>query len=351
MSGGPGLNFNTKSDLVANNTAFIAKQVGCVEDGDAQSAATLACLKRAPVARLTELAVAASRAARPPFGEGFFFPNQDNDFLPNRPSELMRAGKFAKNVSIIASWVTNDGAWFAAPSVSSDEEVLASFGLWLHGHSTTTKFQLLELYPLADFEHMVRPTYDGPISAQYYRAAQMNKDLWFTCPVLDFAWQYVKHGGAASEDVRLYEHNATRYTPAFEMMGVPMWRVAHLSDIPYILNNQGIMDTSASQLELSKLMSRSMASFINTGDPQDVAGAIGPWPAAFEGVTEKELMEEFPRKLTLKLFGGPSGTQAVTVEKSRNGRGTAAEEAVLWEKLFERCEFINSRVVRAESGV
>jgi carboxylesterase type B len=350
MSGGPGLNFNAKSDLVSNNTASIAEQIGCIKDGDTQSAATLACLRDAPADQLTGLAVTASRTARPPFGEDFFFPTYDGDFLPDRPSELMRAGKFVKGVPVIASWVTDD-AWYAPPTTSTDRDVLASFGLWLYGLSEATKTKLLELYPLADFEHMVRPDYGGPISAQYYRAAQMNRGLWFTCPVLDFAWQYVRKGGAEPLGVWLYEHNATRYTPAFEMMGVLMWRVAHLSDIPYVLNNQGLMDHSGPQLKLSRMISRSIARFANAGSPKGSVGGVEAWPAAFEGVSKKELMTESPSKLSLELFGGPFGTRPVTISKDSEGEVSEAKQAVAWEKLFERCEFINSNKVRGEIGV
>lgn len=237
MSGAPGLNFNTKSDLVANNTAAVAQQVGCVQNGESCSQETLKCLREAHADMLANLSVTASRAARPPFGEGFFYPTYDGDFLPDRPSQLVRSGRVNKGVPVIASWVTNDGAWYAPPTTSSDEEVLASFGLWLTGLTESTKAKLLQLYPTSDFEHMVRPEWAG-VSPQYYRAAQLNRDLWFTCPVLDFAWQYGKHN---YRQLRLYEHNSTRFTPAYEVMGVPMWRVAHLSDIPYVLNEQRLV--------------------------------------------------------------------------------------------------------------
>lgn len=235
MSGTHGVNINTKSDLVANNTEAIARGVGCIKNGNSQSVETLQCLREAPFELLTNLSVTASRTARPPFGEAFFYPTYDNDFLIDRPSQLLRAGKFTKGVPLIASWVANEGAWYPPPTTSTDEDVLASFGLWFTGHSESTKAKLLELYPVEDFESMVRPEYDGPITAQYYRAAQLIKDLWFTCPVLDFAWQYVKNGGIEASQLRIYEHNATRFTPSFEMMGVPMWRVAHLSDIPWAI--------------------------------------------------------------------------------------------------------------------
>ncbi|OTA63162.1 alpha/beta-hydrolase [Hypoxylon sp. EC38] len=354
MSGAPGLNFNTKSDLVANNTATVALGAGCIRNDDSQSGETLQCLREAPVELLTNLSVTASRAARPPFGEAFFYPTYDGDFLPGRPSELLRAGKFAKDVPVIASWVSNEGAWYAPPTTSTDKEVLGTFGLWLTGHSESTKAKLLELYPLEDFEGMVRPDYDGPISAQYYRAAQMNKDIWFTCPVLDFAWQYVRNGGAKPSQVRLYEHNATRFTPVFEVMGVPMWRVAHLSDIPYVLNIQrlgGGADNSAAQLDLAKTMSRSIVKFVTSGTPEGGHGNTDEWPAAFTGVTEEELKCEFPSKVSLKLWGGPYGNLPVSVGKENPAVMTEAEKAVAWEKVFERCEFINSEKVRQESGV
>ncbi|KAJ4391999.1 hypothetical protein N0V93_005619 [Gnomoniopsis smithogilvyi] len=333
MSGAAGLNFNTMSDLVQNNTAAVAHEAGCIQNGNSQSQETLQCLREADVNVLTNLSVTAMRSARPPFGEGFFYPTYDNDFLPDRPSQLVRAGKIVPNIPVIASWVTNDGAWYAPPTTASDEDVLASFGLWLTGLSETTKKSLLELYPVSDFAHMVRPDYDGPLlSPQYYRAAQLNRDLWFTCPVLDFAWQYRKqrsrsHSSSTAE-VRLYEHNATRFTAAYEAMGVPMWRVAHLSDIPYVLNTQQLagmgIDNSAAQRAQAEYVCRNIARFVTSGMPEDAA-----WSDAFTNATEKELLEgEFPRRLGLQLFGGPHGNVQVALRAGDESAGSEAELAV-----------------------
>lgn len=93
MSGAAGLNFSTKSDLVRNNTAAVAQEAGCVQNANSQSKDMLQCLREADVNVLTGLSVTAMRAARPPFGEGFFYPTYDNDFLPDRPSELVRKGE------------------------------------------------------------------------------------------------------------------------------------------------------------------------------------------------------------------------------------------------------------------
>ncbi|KAK7752075.1 hypothetical protein SLS62_006041 [Diatrype stigma] len=362
MSGGPGMNHNSDpAHLVEENTAAIAQQVGCVKGGNSQSADTLECLRQAPADILTNLSVTASRAAHPPFGEAFFYPTVDGDFFPDRPSKLLRAGKFAKGVPVIGSWVTNDGAWYPLPTVSSDEDVLASVALWLPGLSASTQARLLELYPLADFAGMVRPAYDGPISPQYYRAAQITRDFWFACPALGFAWHYARHGGAGPDpaQVRLYEHNATRYTPVFEAMGVPMWRVAHLSDIPYVLNTRrvgGGADNSAAQRRLAKVVSRSIAEFVTSAGPPVGGGSRGgieAWPPAFENVTQAELLAEgLPSKVSLALFGGRDLSAPVTISQDRDSQTGASEasRAVGWERLFERCGFINSEKVVDEVG-
>lgn len=351
MSGAPGLNFNTKSDLVKRNTADIAQQVDCIKDAKTQPVDTQAidCLREVPFEKLTSLAVAASRAARPPFGEGFFYPTYDGDYIPDRSSVLAHDGKFVKGVPIIASWVTNDGAWYALPTTATDEEVLSSFGLWLTGLSESTQQRLLELYPLEDFQSMIQE--NEPVSPQYYRAAQLNRDLWFTCPVLDFAWQYVKHGGVKPSQVHLLEHNITRYTPVFEhIMKVPMWRVSHLSDIPYVLNSRKVNlgDNSPSQLELSKMVSQSMARFITTANRDE------EWPVAFGQVVEgehvaKELKNEFPSEISLRLMRA-DGPFSVTAHVARN-KGSVSELELGFKKLLERCEFINSEAVREQTGV
>lgn len=359
MSGSPGVNFNSHPDLVANNTAAIAQQVGCVSDGNGQDLQTLKCLRDAPFEVLTNLSVAAARTARPVFGEGYFYPTIDNDFIQDRPSRITRAGKFTKGIPLIASWVTNDGAWYASPSTSTDEEVVSTFSLWLHNLSESTKQKLLQLYPLEDFDHMVRPEIDGPISPQYYRAAQMNRDIWFTCPVLDIAYQYVHHGGVDRSQVRLYEFNETRYTPVFKTMGVPMWRVSHLSDIPYLFNNGklgGGCDNSESQLRLSKQFSQTIIRFIYgvALDGKDSGG--DSWPPAFSEDTSKKASpsNDAPDKITLQVFGGPQGSVPVTVSKMPGTDSSALSEAVKamsWSKLFSRCEFINGQQFRHEAGV
>ncbi|KAI0481918.1 lipase [Xylariaceae sp. FL0804] len=361
MSGGPGMNFKAEPELVKERTAEVARVVGC-DEGNDPSAATLECLRKAPVETLTNLSVTASRAAHPPFGEAYFYPTVDGDFFPDRPSNLLRSGKFAKGVSVIASWVTNDGAWYAPPPTASDDAVLARVALWLPGLSDSTRATLLQLYPLQDFVGMVRPDYDGPMmSPQYYRAAQILRDFWFTCPAIGFAWQYVRHHGGGAEAARnttwLYEHNATRFSPVYEAMGVPMWRVAHLSDIPYVFNIQrlgGGADNSAAQLELARAMSRRIAEFVTSGTPagdRSDAGGTGEWPPAFSDATESDLRQDSPGRLSLALFDEREvGLPVAVVGDDEFATATGVARDVGWERLIKRCGYINSQKVIDEVG-
>lgn len=345
MSGAPGLNFNTMSSLVADNTAMIAQQAGCVDgEADSQTKAILQCLREAPFEVLNNLSVSAMRAARPPFGEGFFFPTYDGDFILDRPSQLVREGRVVKKIPVIASWVTNDGAWYAPPTTATDDDVVKSFTLWLTLSEGTIE-KLLELYPVSDFDFMAQ---EQGVSPQYYRAVQISRDLWFTCPVLDFAWQYGRHN---SYNVRLYEHNTTRFAPSYAAMGVPMWKIAHLSDIPYVLNSQSLgggADNSPDQLALSAAISKRILKFIISAVPDE------QWSPAFTGITGDITRDDLPSTVSLQLFGGPYGDSQAMIRADYGqvqDATTEPEKAVAWEKLFERCNFINGADVRSETSV
>ena len=94
MSGGTGTNFNVKGNVVAGNTAKVAKSVGCT--GDPDSSKTLSCLRNVPFEKLMNTSVALARQEHPPFGELVFYPSYDGDYIPDRPSTLLRKGSFAK---------------------------------------------------------------------------------------------------------------------------------------------------------------------------------------------------------------------------------------------------------------
>ena len=249
----------------------------------------------------------------------------------------------------MASWVANEGAWYALPTLTNDASVLASFSAYVLGLSDTSKQKLLSLYPISDFTHLVRD--DVEATAQYYRAAQINRDLWFACPVLDFTWQYSRH--SRSSNIRLYEMNQTKFGPILQYMGVPQWRVSHLSDIPFMLNNDVAAggDNSVNQQKISRMLSGSAAAFAHTGDPTRSDGEVlKDWLEAYGGSIMTGHAESYPESLNLHVIGGPYGTGTSTLKRKGNGNGKSdRDRAVEWEKLFERCDFINS--IQEEIGV
>lgn len=96
MSGATGTNFNIMSKLVADNTANVAKSLGCTQDPDSE--ATLDCLRNVSLESLTDTSVQLARQLRPPFGELAFYPSYDDDYIVDRPSVLLRKGAFVKGI-------------------------------------------------------------------------------------------------------------------------------------------------------------------------------------------------------------------------------------------------------------
>ena len=136
-------------------------------------------------------------------------------------------------------------------------------------------------------------------------------------------------------------------------MGVPQWRVSHLSEIPYILNEDVAAggDNSAPQQALSALLSGSAAAFAYTGDPTVSRGkSFNNWPPAYQDQSGQALTSEYPQKLTLYVVGGPHGSGSATIVSNQGTSSISAlEKALDWEKLIQRCSFINS--IQAEVGV
>ena len=95
MSGASGTNFNVQSDFVANNTATVAKSLGCTTNSDSE--ATIECLRDIPLETLNNASVALARGMHPPFGELVFYSSYDGDIIPDRPSNLLRKGAFVKS--------------------------------------------------------------------------------------------------------------------------------------------------------------------------------------------------------------------------------------------------------------
>ena len=357
MSGSTGTAFNIMSNYVADNTAEVARGVGC-GGINPDTMQVVDCMRNVPLEKLRDVSVALARELHPPFGELVFYPTFDGDSIVDRPSELLRKGSVVPGNSshsllkqrpislglpIMASWMANDGAWYAQPTITDDSEVLASFQSFIKGLQPASLQHLLQLYPVDEFTQLVRP--GEPATAQYYRAAQMNRDLWFTCPVIDFTWQYRRLGH--SSNIRLYEMNQTRYTPIFQYMGVPQWRVSHLSDIPYVFNEDVAAggDNSRPQRELSALLSGSFSAFAHSSNPTTAqAGrSFNDWPLAYGGQTAQSLSRSEPDAIELLVIEGvESSGPAVAGLLTNDTVASERQRGVDWEKIVERCGYINS---------
>lgn len=94
------------------------------------------------------------------------------------------------------------------------------------------------------------------------------------CPVIDFIYHYSL---SFTSDIRLYEMNQTEFGPIYTYMCVPEWRVAHLSDMPYVMNEDVVAGgyNGTPRRELSALLSGSFAGFAYTGDPTAAAAKGG----------------------------------------------------------------------------
>lgn len=144
----------------------------------------------------------------------------------------------------------------------------------------------------------------------------------------------------------------TKFDPIFAYMGVPEWRVAHLSDIPYLLNEDVAAggDNSPPQRELAALLSGSAAAFAWTGDPTAAAAKGGKclkdWPVAFR---PQKGGEKGPEELNVFLVGGEQGSGVAKASADGGAGGSQRDKAVGWEKVIERCGFINS--ITQEIGV
>lgn len=346
MSGSPGVVFNIKSTIVADNTAKLAKDLGCTANPDSE--ALVDCLRDIPMETLRQASVKAAQEAYPPFGELYFFPYADEDYIPDRPSTQLRAGEVVPGIPLVISWVYNDGGWYAPPTTAGDEDITTVVRSLVSVLSDDTMKKMLSLYPVADYQYL---SHAGGPTAQYHRASQLMRDFFFTCPSLDFAFNYARQSGGPSANIRVYEHNATKYTPWYNVMGVPFWGKAHLSDIPYILNGDiAGGDNSPAQQGLSRELSSSMVRFATSDSPVGASG-LKQWPLAFDHISKRDFDADSMTSLRLALFGHPSGSGEATVHKKMRRSESVLEQAVLDERIFERCQFINSQRFRDECDV
>ena len=168
--------------------------------------------------------------------------------------------------------------------------------------------------------------------------------------MIDFTWQYARFGG--NSDVGLCDMNQTKLGPILQYMGVPQWRVSHLSDVPYLMNEDVAAggDNSADQRDLSALSSGSVAAFAYSGDPNISKGrTFKDWPVAYPDQSQQALSKDYPEDLKVYVVGGPQGSGPGSMSSEPDEASSEREKALAWDNLIERCGFINS--IQEEIGV
>ena len=103
-SGAPAANPFVASNSPANNTAKVAKPLGCLSVDSAQ---VLARLRWVPYDQLLNVTLAYDDTIAA-FGFDVFVPSVDHDSIPAAPSELVRSGRLCRDVPLITGWNLNN---------------------------------------------------------------------------------------------------------------------------------------------------------------------------------------------------------------------------------------------------
>ncbi|KAG8710873.1 hypothetical protein FRC09_020890 [Ceratobasidium sp. 395] len=201
-----------------------------------------------------------------------------DDFFPDSPSKLLRAGKLAK-VPFINGIQLDEGPLFLnVTSINTEQDIIdwitARFpGLYFSISNVTAIRELLKFYP-------TDPTAGSPYGtgnetfgqgAQYKRAASIIGDLTFGSSSQDH------HATANKFGVKSWSYVICEPAPNF----VPVYGVQHAGDIPFVMQTLPISkpDVSPAVLELMRTIGDYWINFAYYLDPNPKSGPKRPnWP-------------------------------------------------------------------------
>ena len=318
----------TASNITIEHTAQLIRKLNCTAS---TSAKELACLRKVPLEKLLSTAVEYEYTFSS-FGFDVFIPTAPSTFIPDSPSELLRSGRFARNIDIIAGWNENDASLFTPFTLNTTVGVAEFLSASLPSLSKENIQKALSLYPVSSFSNMPKEN----ISAQYFRASQMMRDNQFVCPSVFTVQMNNKYSDLSTSNY-LFVLNQTIFAPAYAEEDTSYYGVSHFSDIPYVFNQAKTRYSSlasASDAKVSSEMSGSWASFAAYGDPSRARGTIPGWSDAVSSSNGTE------RQLSLQVIGG-SQDGIVPIGRTRGS----------YEELTRRCAFWNSPEVFAQMGV
>lgn len=103
----------------AVHTSKVAALVNCTSSNSEKQ---LSCLRDVPLETLNTVTSAYKTKVDPVGGIGVFQPKSHTSFLPDRPSKLLRDGRFPKNVDILTGWNEDDGTFFEPAKIRQDQQ-------------------------------------------------------------------------------------------------------------------------------------------------------------------------------------------------------------------------------------
>ncbi|KAM0253112.1 hypothetical protein ACHAQJ_007388 [Trichoderma viride] len=182
-----------------------------------------------------------------PYNQFAFNPSVDNDLIPDAPTKLLLEGLFTKNIALLSSHTSYEGALFADPrTISNDTELLQ---------------ELQRLYPVVSYENLnfllqslYPPVYNGsyPYTSEIDRVILMTNEINFAAGQQTLLQATIAHGTAAY---------------AYEFSVPPG---IHASDIPYTFYNGPAPNVDAS---VASIIQHAIAGFAESGLPD--AGPLG----------------------------------------------------------------------------
>lgn len=303
-SGSPIGDPGATGNFTAQSTSTVASFAGC---SAVTADATLNCLRGISMNELLTAVEMYENQTKSQTPQDIFFPVVDGSFIPAAPSELLRTGKFHKNISVIAGWAYNDGSIFTDTGITSDSQVQAFILANYPNLTPATVSQLLALYPTASFEYLAKKytTSNLPLSPQFFRAAQILRDVNFACPALYTAYQVAAHNSKTTA-AYLYEINQTAFAALESLAGAAYAGVIHTAEIPYVFDDPQTYLGTPADVTLASQVSGSWAHFAAAANPVG-NGTLTNWTAGFTTTDLNTDKSSGIKRAEVRVIGGPTG--------------------------------------------
>jgi carboxylesterase type B len=255
----------------------IVEQTNCTDWPD-----TLECLRTIPYETIFPF-LDSSKVGGPGF-----YPTVDGDIIPNYPTELLHAGRFAHVPHLYGS-NTDEGTDNAPPGVINTDQDLYAYILGSTGYDFPPSVveEIMRLYPDDPALGIPLNTGDERFAEQgyqYKRAAAIIGDVFYHATRLDDARWYSKY--APTYIYRFNTRpwlNATNATYTDYVGGYPPTYkgVQHFSETAFIFSNPQFVGPWEEYQAFSDVMSAQWVNFVNGGDPN--GDGLPEWPKYSDG--------------------------------------------------------------------